>query len=145
MKVKEVMSRDVSMVSPTDTLQEAARTMARIDAGSLPVADNDRLVGMLTDRDIAIRAVAEGLPPSSRVEQAMTRDIKYVFEDEDVEEVAEQMADLQVRRLPVVNRDKRLVGIVSLGDVSRAAKPKEVGEALREVSQPGGQHSQSAP
>jgi CBS domain-containing protein len=145
MKVKEVMSRDVTVAKPTDTLQEAARTMARLDVGSLPIAENDRLVGMLTDRDIAIRAVAEGLPSSSPVQQAMTRDIKYVFDDEDIDEVAEQMADLQVRRLPVVNRDKRLVGIVSLGDVSRAAKPKEVGEALREVSQPGGQHSQGAP
>jgi CBS-domain-containing membrane protein len=74
----------------------------------------------------------------------MTRDVKYVFDDEDIDEVAEQMADLQVRRLPVVNRDKRLVGIVSLGDVSRSAKPKEVGETLREVSQPGGSHSQGA-
>jgi CBS domain-containing protein len=144
MKVKECMSREVTVASPNDTLQEAARTMGRLDVGSLPVAENDRLVGMLTDRDIAIRAVAEGLPVGSPISQAMTRDIKYVFDDEDIEEVAEQMADLQVRRLPVVNRDKRLVGIVSLGDVSRSAKLKEVGETLREVSEPGGQHSQRA-
>jgi CBS domain-containing protein len=144
MKVKEVMSREVTVANPTDTLQESARTMARLDIGSLPVAEDDRLIGMLTDRDIAIRAVAEGLPADSPVGQAMTRDVKYVFDDEDIDEVAEQMADLQVRRLPVVNRDKRLVGIVSLGDVSRSAKPKEVGETLREVSQPGGSHSQGA-
>lgn len=142
MKVKEIMSKDVNIASPRDTLQEAARRMAQLDVGSLPVGDNDRLVGMLTDRDIAIRAVAEGLPPSSPVDQAMSREVKYVFEDEDVDEVAEQMGDLQVRRLPVLNRDKRLVGIVSLGDVSRAAKPKDSGEALRDVSQPRGQPAQ---
>jgi CBS domain-containing protein len=144
MKVREVMSREVSVAKPTDTIQEAARTMARLDIGSLPVADNDRLVGMITDRDIAVRGVAEGLPSSTPVSQAMSSDVKYVFDDEDVDEVAEQMADLQVRRLPVVNRDKRLAGIVSLGDVARSARPKDVGETLRDVSEPGGRHSQGA-
>jgi CBS domain-containing protein len=144
MKVKECMSREVSVAKPTETIQEAARTMAKLDIGSLPVSENDKLVGMITDRDIAIRAVAEGLPASSPVSQAMTRDVKYVYDDEDIDEVSEQMADLQVRRLPVVNRDKRLVGIVALADISRSAKPKEVGETLREVSQPGGPRSQTA-
>jgi CBS domain-containing protein len=142
MKVKDIMSREVTVASPNDPLQEAARTMGRLDVGSLPVSENDRLVGMVTDRDIAVRGVGEGLPPSAPVSQVMSREVKYSFDDEEVDEVAENMADLQVRRLPVVNRDKRLVGIVSLGDVARAAKPKEVGETLREVSQPGGQRSQ---
>lgn len=142
MKVKDIMSREVTVASPNDTLQEVARTMQRLDVGSLPVSESDRLVGMVTDRDIAVRAVGEGLPPSAPISQAMSGEVKYAFDDEDVDEVAQNMADLQVRRLPVVNRDKRLVGIISLGDIARAAKPKEVGETLREVSQPGGQHSQ---
>jgi CBS domain-containing protein len=142
MKVRDSMTREVTVASPNDTLQEAARTMARLDVGALPVAENDRLIGMITDRDIAVRAVGEGLAPTTPISQCMTRDIKYVFDDEDVDEVAENMADLQVRRLPVMNRDKRLVGIVSLGDIARAHKPKDVGETLREVSEPGGQRSQ---
>jgi CBS domain-containing protein len=144
MKVRDSMTREVTVASPNDTLQEAARTMARLDIGALPVAENDRLVGMITDRDIAVRAVGEGLAPTTPISQAMTRDIKYVYDDEDIDDVAENMADLQVRRLPVVNRDKRLVGIVSLGDVARAHKPKDVGETLREVSEPGGQPPQRA-
>jgi CBS domain-containing protein len=142
MKIKDIMSREVTIASPNDAIQEAASTMGRLDVGSLPVSENDRLVGMVTDRDIAVRGVAEGLPASAPVSQVMSREVKYAFDDEDVDAVAENMADLQVRRLPVVNRDKRLVGIVSLGDIARAAKPKEVGETLRDVSQPGGQHSQ---
>ena len=142
MKVRDSMTREVTVASPNDTMQEAASTMGRLDVGALPVAENDRLVGMVTDRDIAVRGVGAGLPPSTPVSQVMTRDIKYVYDDEDIDEVAENMADLKVRRLPVVNRDKRLVGIVSLGDVARAAKPKDVGETLREVSEPGGQTSQ---
>jgi CBS domain-containing protein len=144
MKVRDIMSREVTVASPQDSMQEAARTMGRLDVGSLPVSENDRLVGMVTDRDLAVRGVGEGLPCSAPVSQVMSREVKYAFDDEDVNDVAENMADLQVRRLPVVNRDKRLVGIVSLGDVARAAKPKEVGEALREVSQPGGPRSQRA-
>lgn len=142
MKIRDIMSREVTIASPNDTMQEAAGTMGRLDVGSLPVSENDRLVGMVTDRDIAVRGAGQGLPPSAPVSQAMSREVKYAFDDEDVDAVAENMADLQVRRLPVVNRDKRLVGIVSLADIARAAKPKEVGETLREVSQPGGQHSQ---
>lgn len=142
MKVRDVMSREVTVANPSETIQEVARTMARLDVGALPVCDADRIIGMVTDRDIVVRAVAEGLPPGTPVGQVVTHEVKYVFDDEDVDEVAENMADLQVRRLPVVNRDKRLVGIVSLGDIARAAKPKEVGKTLREVSEPGGQTSQ---
>jgi CBS domain-containing protein len=144
MQVKEIMSAGVRVASPTDTLQQAARMMAELDAGALPVGENDRLVGMITDRDIAIRGDAEGRDPTrTPVRDVMTReDVKYCFEDDDVDEVAENMAQLQVRRLPVVNRDKRLVGIVSLGDISHGAGTRTTGETLREVSKPGGKHGQ---
>ena len=143
MKIRDVMSRDVRLVSPHQTIQEAARLMEEIDAGALPVGENDRLVGMITDRDITIRAVAQGLAPDTHVHDVMTQEIHYCFDDQDIEEVAEQMSDLKVRRLPVLDRNKRLVGIVSLGDI--AAQHDEIaGEAISEISEPGGQHSQSA-
>lgn len=135
MNISEVMSRDVKIASPEDTLQHAAQLMKDIDAGVLPVGENDRLVGMLTDRDITVRAVALGKVPDTCVREVMSPDIKYVYDDESLEDAARNMGELQVRRLPVLNRDKRLVGIVSLGDV--ALKKKDTaGEALKEVSQP---------
>jgi len=142
MKIRELMSPDVRLASPDQTIQQAAEMMAEIDAGALPVGENDRLVGMITDRDIAIRAVAKGLGASTKVRDVMTREIHYCFEDQDVEEVAEKMSDLQVRRLPLLNREKRLVGIVSLGDIA-AANDEIAGEAICEISEPGGRHSQS--
>src|SRR5262249_43763793 len=145
MKVKDPMSRDVAIVSPDDTIQQAALIMGRIDAGALPVAENDRLVGMITDRDIAVRAIAAGRDPTTKVRDVMSREVKYCYDDEDIGHVADVMAQLQVRRLPVVNREKGLVGLVSLaGDVARAQAPEKSGAALRGVSQPGGQHSQTA-
>lgn len=136
MKIREIMTRDVRVASPDDTLQLAAQLMEKDDFGALPVGENDRLVGMLSDRDIVIRAVARGLPPSqTKVRDVMSTDIKYVYEDESVEEVARNMSELQVRRLPVVNRDKRLVGIVSLGDLA-VTEPKPAGDALKSISQP---------
>lgn len=144
MKVNEAMTRDVRIASPDQTIQDAAKIMVEIDAGVLPVGENDRLVGVLTDRDIAVRAVAQGKGPMTRVREVMSNEVKYCFDDDDLEEVAHTMADIQVRRLPVVNRDKRLVGIVSLGDVALSASTQETGAAVRGVSQPGGQHSQSA-
>jgi CBS domain-containing protein len=119
MLVSEIMSRDVKIAAPGDPLVKAAKMMAESDVGFLPVGENDRLVGMVTDRDITVRAVAKGRAPSDcTVRDVMTSDVKYVFEDDDTEDVARNMADLQVRRLPVLNRDKRLVGIVSLGDLA---------------------------
>jgi CBS domain-containing protein len=118
MRIAEIMSRDVRVASPTDTIQHAARVMAEIEAGVLPVGENDRLVGMLTDRDIAIRAVAAGLSPDCPVGQVMTHDVKYVYEDESIDDLARNIMSLQVRRLPVLNREKRLVGIVSLSDLA---------------------------
>src|SRR2546421_1838647 len=118
MKISSVMSRDVQLIKPDDTIRSAAALMKKIDAGLLPVTENDKLVGMITDRDIAIRGVAEGKGPDAKVRDAMSSEVKYCFEDEDVTHVAENMAELQVRRLPVMNRDKRLVGIVSLADLA---------------------------
>lgn len=144
MKVSEAMTRDVHVAAPNQTIRDAARVMAEIDAGALPVGENDRLVGMITDRDIAIRAVAQGLGPHTTVGDVMTPDVKYCFEDEDVAHVEENMGDIQVRRLPVVDREKRLVGIISLGDLAIGDSPAQAGEALRGVSRPSGQHSQTA-
>src|SRR5690242_14015637 len=142
MRVSACMTSDVQTASPSQTIQEAAALMARIDAGILPVADHDRLVGMITDRDIAVRAVAEGKGPNARVEEIMSREVKYCFDDSDVEDVLLNMGDIQVRRLPVINHDKRLVGIVSLGDLAQNGSSAEAGEALSNVSRPGGEHSQ---
>ncbi len=136
MNVREVMSRDVKIASPEDTLQHAAELMVDIDAGVLPVGENDRLVGMLTDRDITIRAVAKGKAPDrTKVRDVMSPEIKYIYEDESVEDAAENMGTLQIRRLPVLNREKRLVGIVSLGDLALKKKAK-AGDALKGISQP---------
>src|ERR671923_2399099 len=115
MRVSDAMTREVRVASPGQSIREVAKIMAEIDAGSMPVGENDRLVGMITDRDIAIRAVAQGKGPDTPVRDVMSKEVKYCYEDEDLEHVADNMGELQVRRLPVVNRDKRLVGIVSLG------------------------------
>ena len=143
MKIGEAMSIDVRISSPSQSIREAAIMMAEIDAGVLPVGENDRLVGMITDRDIAIRAVAAGKGPDTPVRDIMSKEVSYCFEDEEVDDVAEQMADAKLRRLPVLSRAKRLVGIVSLGDIATADGPANAGEALCDISEPGGRHSQS--
>jgi CBS domain-containing protein len=143
MKVSEVMTQDVRLIEPTQTIQEAARLMAELDAGIMPVREGDRLVGMITDRDIAVRAVAEGKGPDTSVREVMTEDVKYCYEDDDTHDVARNMADIQVRRLPVLSRDKRLVGIISLGDMAMSDSSERVGAAVTGISQPGGQHSQT--
>jgi CBS domain-containing protein len=118
--------------------------MAQLDAGALPVGENDRLVGMITDRDIAVRAVAGGKSPDTPIRDVMSTDVCYCFDDQDIEDVAINMADIQVRRLPVVDRNKRLVGILALGDIAQADnQDKPAAEALCGISEPGGQHSQS--
>ncbi len=142
MNVSEVMTRDVQVATPEQSIRDAAQLMSRIDAGTVPVGKDNKLVGMLTDRDIAVRAVAKGLGPDTPVRDIMSADVKYCFDDESVEDVARNMADIQVRRLPVVNRDKRLVGILSLGDLAVRSN-LSTDEALRGVSTPGGEHSQS--
>ena len=119
MKVKEAMTRDVKIADAQWSLREAAMAMAQVDAGALPVGENDRLVGMITARDIAVRAVAQGMGPDAKVYEVMTPAIRYCFEDEEISHVARNMSDIQVRRLPVMNHEKRLVGIISTGDVAK--------------------------
>jgi CBS domain-containing protein len=117
--------------------------MADLDAGILPVAEGDRLVGMITDRDIAIRGVGTGKGPQTQVREVMSHEVKYCFEDDDTDQVAHNMAEIQVRRLPVMSRDKRLVGIVSIGDMAILDEVGRIGQAVAGISQPGGQHSQT--
>ncbi len=136
MNIGDVMTRDVRLASPQQSIHEAARMMAESDMGVLPVGENDRLVGMITDRDIAIRAVAAGKGPDTVVRDVMTEDMKYCFEDDEIGDVAANMAKLQVRRLPVLSRQKRLVGIVSLGDIAIATGPEPAGAAVEAISQP---------
>jgi CBS domain-containing protein len=144
MKVADVMTRQVELTSPEATIQEVARTMAEIDAGILPVQDNDRLVGMITDRDIAIRGVAQGKGPDAKVREVMTAEVKYCFEDEDLDGVVKNMAEIKVQRLPVMSRDKRLVGIVSLGDIAIQGDSNTTDTAVTGIKEPGGPHTQSA-
>jgi CBS domain-containing protein len=144
MKVSEAMTTDVRVANPDDTIRKAARMMASIDAGVLPVGESDRLIGMITDRDIAIRGIANGKGPKAKVRDVMTEDVKYCFDDQEIEEVTHNMADIQVRRLPVLNRDKRLVGILSLGDVATSRDGKAAADALSGISRPGGEHVQAA-
>jgi CBS domain-containing protein len=119
MKIADVMTPDLETVSPHDTLRTAARLMADVDSGALPVGEDNRLIGTITGHDIAMQVAAEGLDPGrATVGQAMSSDVLYCFESESVEEVSEKMRGWWVRRLPVVSRDKRLIGIVSLGDLT---------------------------
>lgn len=142
MLVREAMSRDVKTIAPDATIREAARIMAESDIGALPVADGDRLAGMVTDRDITVRAVAIGRGPDALVSEVMTLDVLYCHEDEDIGHIATNMAENQVRRLPVVDADKRLIGIISLADLADA-RTDEAGEALEGITRPGGERSQS--
>src|SRR5215208_7363621 len=142
MRVKDAMTTDVQLASPTQTIRQAALLMGKADCGALPVADKDSLVGMITDRDIAVRAVAAGKGPNTLVKEIMSAEVLYCFEDQTLEEVANNLGDEKVRRLPVMNRDKRLVGILSLGDMARKANGSAA-DALQAISQPGGEHNQS--
>jgi len=136
MHVKDIMTRDVATVAPHTVLQEAAAKMKALDVGLLPVCEGDRLVGMVTDRDITVRAVSEGADAGShRVRDVMTSDVVYCYEDQDVQEAARLMEEKQVRRLVVLTRDKRLVGVVSLGDLAvQTGDERMAGEALENVS-----------
>jgi CBS domain-containing protein len=135
-KVIDVMTRDVRIAKPDQTIREIASAMADADIGSLPVGENDRLVGMITDRDIVLRAVAKGLDPKTPVREVMTEHIEYCYEDDDVASVAENMAALGVRRLAVLNRDKRLVGIVALSNITSCGESKATNKLLRGVAEP---------
>ena len=142
MRVCDAMTRDVRVCTPGQTIRDVAKIMAEIDAGSVPVGENDRLIGMITDRDIAIRAVAQGKGPDTPVREVMSDSkVLYCFEDDELDKVAKNMGDEKVRRLPVVNKDKRLVGIVSLGNIAQR-EGKSVGKAVQGVTKPGGAHQQ---
>ena len=139
MEVRQLMSKKVRITAPTENLLTAARLMVEADVGALPVGENDRLIGMVTDRDIVVRGLGAGRDPSkTSIREVMSDGIDYCFEYEDVDQVATKMAQLQVRRLPVLNRERRLVGIVSLGDISQKAENQISGSALRRVSEPSG-------
>ena len=137
MQVQDIMTADVTSVGPHTTLQQAAQKMRDLDVGSLPICDGDRLVGIVTDRDIAIRAVADGVDPSQcMVSEIMSEGVEYCFADDDVEEAAEHMRRKQIRRLLVLNRDKQLAGILALGDIAVTGDEEQVGETLEEISEP---------
>ena len=134
MKVRDVMSKDVQVARPGDTIQEVARRMASGDFGFMPVADGDALIGTVTDRDLAVRAVAGGAAPSTAVVEFITRDAATVRDDDDLKSVLDLMSRRQIRRAPVIDKNGRLVGVVSLGDLSTRVKEKYAGEALEEIS-----------
>ena len=136
-QLKDVMSRDVMVISPDMTIGDAARKMCDGDFGMMPVGENDRMVGAISDRDIVVRAVAEGKGPETKVREVMSEGICWAVDDDTVEHAAKLMSERQVRRLPVVNRDKRLVGIVALGDFAvHSAELKPAAEALAKISEP---------
>lgn len=137
MQLREIMTRNVETVRPDSALQEAAWKMKDLNIGSLPVCDNRKLVGMITDRDITVRAVAEGRTPSeTRVQESMTPEVSYCYEDQDVAEAAILMEEQQIRRLPIVNRQHELVGIVALGDLAVDTDNAMSGDILEHVSKP---------
>jgi CBS domain-containing protein len=137
-QVKEIMTSEVELIHPETPIAEAAEIMKGYDVGALPVCDGDKLVGMLTDRDIIVRATADGFHPETvQTGEVMTSNVVYAFEDQDVSEASKIMEEKQIRRLPILNRDRRLVGVLSLGDIALATENKELaGEALKEVSEP---------
>jgi CBS domain-containing protein len=136
MLVRDIMTRDVRLLAPRSTVQEAALIMRDENIGSLPIAAADRLVGYVTDRDLVVRGLAQGFSADTLVQDVMTDQVLYCFEDEDVDDVAATMAHNQVRRLPVVSREKRLVGIVALGDLATKATDATAEDALEGVSEP---------
>ena len=136
MKVRDVMSKDVQVARPGDSLQDVASRMASGDFGFMPVADGDRLIGTITDRDIAVRAVAGGAACTSPVVEYLSRDPQTARADDDLKTVLDSMGSKQIRRLPVLDKDDRLVGVVSLGDLSTRVKEKYAGEALEDISRP---------
>ena len=142
MKVHEVMTRNVQTVRPDQQAHEAASFMLSADTGSIPVTEGDKLIGMITDRDIAVRGIAKGHGPETLVRDLMSNDVVCARHDEDVEEAANRMSEAQVRRLPVIDEQEKLCGIVSLGDLSQQGADNAAEQALEGVTQPGGQHQQ---
>jgi CBS domain-containing protein len=137
MQLREIMTPQVEVLAPDATIIEAAQKMEQLNVGSFPICDGDHLRGLITDRDIVVKGIAKGLDPTQvQVRDLMTSPIVYAFEDTDVEEAARMMEEKQIRRLPVLNREKRLVGIVALGDFATKADDSLAGEALQDISEP---------
>jgi CBS domain-containing protein len=144
MQVSQILTREVETIRPDTTVREAAQRMRSMDVGSLPVCDGRHLLGMVTDRDITIRVTADGRDPANTpVREAMTPDVSYVFEDQDVQDAARIMREQQIRRLPVLSRDKQLVGILALGDIATTGNDRLSGDALEQISEP--THGRSQP
>ena len=136
-QVADVMTRDVRVVSPKDSIQRAAQCMDELNVGVVPVCDGSKLLGMVTDRDITVRGVAAGKMADTPVTEVMSEHVRWCYEDQDIDEVMDEMRDAQIRRLPVINHEKQLVGIVSLGDLAdRGSDDKRVGETLKDISTP---------
>jgi CBS domain-containing protein len=136
MKINEIMSREVRTISPDTPLREVAQIMRQADIGALVINQNDRMTGMVTDRDLVVRAMAEGMNMDTPVSRIMSDEVRYCFDDEEIDHVAKNMAQIEKRRLPVVNRDKRLVGMVSLANVASCNADKVSANLLRGVAQP---------
>lgn len=135
-KVKDVMSTNFKFMAPDSPVSKVAQQMRDLDCGFMPLAENDKMIGMITDRDITIRAVAEGKDPAKvMARDIMTEKTFYCYDDQDVEEVCNNMGEIQVRRLPVVNREKRLVGIVSMGDLAQAASRPNIGQTVQQITE----------
>ncbi|MBA3667179.1 MAG: CBS domain-containing protein [Sphingomonas sp.] len=141
--VRDLMTSDVETIGPDQTAREAAAFMLSADTGSIPVCENDKVIGMITDRDIAVRGVAEGRSPDCRVRDLMSSDVICARDTDDAQSVAQRMSDAQVRRLPVLDQGNRIVGMISLGDLSREGKQEAASQALEGVSASGGQHQQA--
>lgn len=137
MKVRDLMTRDVQSAHPGDTVQQVARRMSELDTGFMPICDGERVIGLLTDRDIAIRAVAEGKGPDTPATEIMTTGAETVFEDDDLSDVTDRMARLQIRRIVVLDAQHTLCGVLSLGDVAQEAKAKQAGHVLADISESG--------
>jgi len=135
-RIRDVMTLDVRSVRPTDTIRTAAKAMQQMDVGALPVCDGDEVLGIVTDRDIVVRGLALDLDAGAPVETVMTAEVVTCSPDDDIEEVVEDMQDAQIRRIPVLDDQQRLVGMVSLGDLATKADERLAGEALTQVSEP---------
>jgi CBS domain-containing protein len=136
MKAKDIMTRDIFVVSPDTSIQEAAQAMQQQDIGALPVCDGEKILGMVTDRDIAVRGVAKGLHAQTAVGAIMTTDVSFCLVDDDLDEVREMMSKKQIRRLPVIDDKRNLAGMISLGDIALRDRDREAGETLENISRP---------
>jgi CBS domain-containing protein len=137
MKVKDLMTRNVEIARAEESIQSVAQRMARGDFGFMPVCEGKTVIGAITDRDLTIRALAGGMPPSTPVGELMTRELTVLHDEDDLDEALDKMGDEQLRRLPVLNSAKELVGVVSIGDLASKVKDRYAGEALEEISKPG--------